>query len=300
MPSDEDFDGSVTSRFPAEEMRRFELTQKLPSVVVLLGSDLGMRVPLTKPEVTFGRTTDADVLLHDEQISRKHVLIRYSEEKQTYFVVDLNSTNGTLLNNQRVTESALKDGDKIFLGSTVLRFTLDDPLEAEHLDELNRLVFTDDLTGLVIKRRFYDQLRFKIQQAISKRETISLLMMDLDGLKGINDVHGHAMGAYIISQAGKMIGEIVNPLGAASRYGGDEFVAHLPNHDLAKALEVGARVCEAIRSHVFLKDGKSLRLSISIGAATLTTAIRELEKLNQAADEALYRAKAKGRNCVSD
>jgi two-component system cell cycle response regulator len=151
----------------------------------------------------------------------------------------------------------------------------------------------------VVKRRFYNQLRFQIQRSLEQGQKVALLMMDLDGLKQINDTHGHAMGAHVISQAGRRIGEVVNPLGQACRYGGDEFVAYLLRHDLAAGLEVGERIRSAIRDHPFEKDGKVLKVSISIGVAVLPDAGREAEELSKAADEALYRAKARGRNCVS-
>ena len=226
-------------------------------------------------------------------------MIRFDAIRQAYTLVDLNSTNGTRVNQERIQEVLLREGDKIFMGSTVLKFVLEDELELEHRYVLNRWVFTDDLTGLVVKRRFYSQLRFQIQRALEQSEPLTLLMMDLDGLKKINDAHGHDMGAFIISQAGKRIGEIVNPLGQACRYGGDEFVAYLINHDLERALGIGEQIRTDIEGHGFEKDEKVMKLSISIGAAALAEAARDVETLNKAADEALYRAKGKGRNCVS-
>jgi two-component system cell cycle response regulator len=298
MAAEMQFDGGATARFQSEELKKYRLDQKAPTLVVLLGSDAGLRIPLLKPEVTLGRTSEADVLLHDEQISRRHALVR--SDGQAYTLVDLNSTNGTRVNQDRVTQAVLKEGDKIFLGSTVLKFTLQDELESEHVDSLHRLAFTDDLTGLVAKHRFYDQLQFQLQAALDRSERIALLMMDLDGLKQINDAHGHAMGAHIISEAGRMIGEIVNPIGQACRYGGDEFVAYLLGHDREGALAIGEQIRTAIAGHAFRKDEKSLNLSISIGVAVLAGAARDVEGFNRLADEALYRAKAKGRNCVSD
>ena len=294
-----DFDGGSTARFQAGDIRNFRLDQKTPHLVVLLGSDTGLRIPLSKQELTLGRTAEADVILHDEQISRRHAVIRCDPIRQSYTLVDLNSTNGTRVNQEKIQEVLLREGDKIFIGSTVLKFVYEDEVESEHRDVLNRWVFTDDLTGLVVKRRFYSQLRFQIQRALEQSEPLCLLMMDLDGLKKINDAHGHDMGAFIISQAGRRIGEIINPLGQACRYGGDEFVAYLLNHDLERGIVIGEQIRAVIQDQAFQKDEKVLKLSISIGVAPLSEAAREVETLNKAADEALYRAKGKGRNCVS-
>jgi len=294
------FQGGMTARFESADLKKYRLDLKSPTLLVLLGSDAGLRIPLQGDEVTLGRTNDADIMLHDEQISRRHAAIRFDSERQAYTITDLGSTNGTRLNLQDVKESVLQEGDKIFIGSTVLKFTLQDEVESEHGDALHKWVFTDDLTGLVVKRRFYSQLQFQLQRAIEQSEILSLVMMDLDGLKGINDAHGHATGAYIIAEVGKMIGEIINPVGLACRFGGDEFVAYLPKHDLTAAKDVCERIRSSIKERVFEKDGKSHRVSISIGVAAVSPGIQTMEALNQAADEALYRAKGKGRDCVSD
>lgn len=290
----------MTARFESSDLKKYRLDLKSPTLLVLLGSDAGLRITLQRDEVTLGRTNDADIMLHDEQISRRHAAIRFDSERQAYTVTDLGSTNGTRVNLQDVKEAVLQEGDKIFIGSTVLKFTLQDEVESEHGDALHKWVFTDDLTGLVVKRRFYSQLQFQLQRAIEQSEVLSLVMMDLDGLKGINDANGHATGAHIIGEVGKMIGEIVNPVGLACRFGGDEFVAYLPKHELAKAMEICERIRTAIKDRVFEKDGKSLRVSISIGVAAISPGVQTVETLNQAADEALYRAKGKGRDCVSD
>ena len=119
MGAQTEFDGGATARFQSEELKKYRLDQKAPTLVVLLGADTGMRIPLVKPEVTLGRTAEADVVLHDEQISRRHAVIKCDPASQIYTLVDLNSTNGTRVNLEQVTETVLKDGDKIFLGSTV-------------------------------------------------------------------------------------------------------------------------------------------------------------------------------------
>ena len=296
-----DADYSSTVRYNRDDLKLYRLDEKVPTLVALLGVDTGLRIPLLKPEIVIGRTPDVDILLHDDQISRRHAMIRCDPIRRVYSVSDLKSTNGTRLNLKEVVEEVpLQDGDKIFVGSTVLKFTLQDELESEHGNVLHRLVFTDDLTGLVLWRRFSSQLRFRLQSAQVELSPLALLMMDLDGLKKINDTSGHAAGAFIISQAGRMIGEIVNPIGQACRYGGDEFIAYLNGHDLAQGLAIAERIRAAIQDHAFEKDGKTFTVSISIGIAVFPEHARDVEALGKAADDALYRAKAKGRNCVSD
>jgi diguanylate cyclase (GGDEF)-like protein len=142
-------------------------------------------------------------------------------------------------------------------------------------------------------------LRSEIHAAQAASARLAVFMMDLDGLKKINDSHGHLMGAFIISETGKKIGEILNPVGQACRYGGDEFVAYQRGASKDEALALGGAICEAIRGHTFEKDGVSLQVSISIVVAAFPEEGRTLETLTKAADDALYRAKAKGRNTAS-
>ncbi len=300
MSDPDDFDSNATTRFTPDLMRRFQLEQKAPCLVVLLGPDLGLRIPLTRPVITIGRTSEADVVLHDSQISRKHFVVHSDLERGIYSLRDLGSTNGTAVNTETVGEAVLSAGDKIFAGATILKFSLEDELESEHGERINELVFTDDLTGLVAKRRFYDELRFQVEHALGSAQQLGLLMMDLDGLKRINDTHGHATGAAVIAQAGRIIGRIVQPVGQACRFGGDEFVAYLSRRGPAEALATGEEIRAAIAGHLFEKDGQRLPVSISIGVATVPESARASDELSQCADAALYRAKARGRNCVSD
>jgi two-component system cell cycle response regulator len=283
-----------------ELFKKHTLEKKVPTLVVLRGSDAGLRIPLIRETATLGRTIDSEIVLDDELISRRHAAVSLDAEKGTYFLTDLDSTNGTMVNYEPVRKVELRDGDKLFLGSTILKFVLEDDVEAESNEIVDRLMFQDDLTGLVVKRRFYNEFKVQLQSAVTLGTPLSALMMDMDGLKKVNDTHGHAVGAFIISEVGKIIGEFCNPQGQACRYGGDEFVAYL--HDACKeyAITVAEEIRLAVRKTPFEKDGLNHRVSISIGVATFPDDARTLEALTEAADQALYRAKEKGRNNVSD
>jgi diguanylate cyclase (GGDEF)-like protein len=293
--------GSETVRYELSWLRkRGSFEKKLATLFVLRGADTGLRIPMAKRSVTLGRTIEADLVFHDEQISRKHATISYDLESDTYYLLDLGSTNGTFLNDQPVTRAELKDGDKIFLGGTILKFMIQDEVESASGEMVDRLMFQDDLTGLVVKRRFYNELELRILAANVQTSPLSVLMMDMDGLKKVNDTHGHLMGAFIISESGKLIGELCNQNGQACRYGGDEFIAYSLGSPKAQALDLGELIRRTIREHAFVKDGVSSHMSISIGVSTLPEDGKTLEVLVRAADEALYRAKAKGRDKVSD
>lgn len=273
-------------------------TKRHPVLVVLRGPQAGMRVPLQRERLTVGRSFQTDVILTDERISRLHAEIWPPHLGGEFTIVDLGSTNGTYVNGRPVRKARLLDGDKISLGSTILKFVIEDRVESESGALIERLMFEDDLTGLAVPRRFDHDLRVQIQSARSTGRALSVLMMDLDDLKRINDRHGHSAGGFVISRVGRRIGEICDPLGCACRCGGDEFVAYLSGADEPHALEVGERVRRAVRDCALEWEGNPLRVSISIGVATLGHA-EDAEALTRAADEALYRAKRGGRDRVS-
>jgi diguanylate cyclase (GGDEF)-like protein len=293
------FEAAQTARYDLNWLQKYRLDKKVATLFVMRGVDTGLRIPLTKETVTLGRTVEADLVFHDEQISRRHAMIRSDSTGESYTLSDLGSTNGTYLNDRPVTKpEPLKDGDKIFIGTTILKFQLQDELEVESGELVDRLMFQDDLTGLVVKRRFYNQLRTQLQAAGAQGLALSVLMMDLDGLKKVNDNHGHPVGAFIISEAGRLIGEIVTAKGQACRYGGDEFIAYL-DAQKQETVEVAEAIRRAIGGHAFAKDGIEHRVTISIGVATFPDDGKSLEAMTKAADEALYRAKHKGRDVVS-
>ncbi|MBI4601794.1 MAG: GGDEF domain-containing protein [Planctomycetes bacterium] len=289
-----------TAKYDLGWLQKAQLEKKTPILYVLRGADAGLRIPLTKESLTLGRTIEADLVFHDEQISRRHARISLDSSSGAYFLEDLSSTNGTFLNDRPVTKGQLKDGDKIFLGTTILKFSLEDDVDMESGEIFDRLVFQDDLTGLVVKRRFYNELKVQLHYAGVQSRPVSVLMMDMDGLKKVNDTHGHPMGAYVISEVGKLIGGICGQSGQACRYGGDEFVAYLVGAGKDEAVTVGEAIRKAVKEAVFSKDGVEVRVSISIGVATFPDSGRTLDAITKAADEALYRAKAKGRDVVSE
>jgi diguanylate cyclase (GGDEF)-like protein len=124
-------------------------------------------------------------------------------------------------------------------------------------------------------------------------------MMDLDGIKSINDTHGHLFGAYVIGESGRVIGRVLEKRGFASRFGGDEFIAALPGLALDAAVAIGEEIRVAIGEFPFEREGVPLRPGISIGASAFPESAGDADGLVQRADEALYRAKRAGKNRVN-
>lgn len=278
-----------------EELQAALRDARKPTVVVMSGSAVGQRHRLPG-SVVLGRDPSAEVVLSDTGISWRHA--RIEDRGDRWCVVDLGSTNGTMVHGRRVDEHALEHGDKVVLGRTVLRFELQDRLEEAFDEQVQRLLNIDDLSGLYVRRRFDQELAQLIEAARARSSAVSLLVMDMDGIKKINDTHGHLFGAYTIGETGRIIGRVIEGRGVGSRFGGDEFCAVLPDHDVEMGVAVAGEIHRAVNEHPFAREGVSLRPGICVGVAAFPADAVDAESLFQRADEALYRAKQGGRNRV--
>ncbi len=278
-----------------DELRRLVTAPHRPSLVVLAGNAVGQRVPLERT-LLIGRDPGADVALTDAQVSWHHAIIE--DRGDGWALIDLGSTNGTSVNNERVSERPLAPRDIIVIGGTVMRFELHDGIEQQYNEFVERLLTVDDLSGLLVRRKFDAELGLMLESGRQTVHPLGLLVMDLDGIKPINDTHGHLFGAYVIGEAGRVIGQIVGNRGMASRFGGDEFIAALPDCGIEAAAAVGEEIRLAIAGHAFEREGVRLTPGISIGVAAFPESAEDAESLFQCADEALYRAKHGGKNRV--
>jgi two-component system cell cycle response regulator len=275
------------------------LSQQHPVVMVLNGSDLGTRYILSDASYIIGRHPEkANIVLNDRAVSAMHTRIDYDAREQAFFITDLESKNGIWVNSKRIEAGLLSPGDKIFIGRTVLKFNVEDAFEDSFHTSVDKLMNLDELTGLPVKRIFDHKLSVMFVKSVQRGKPLSLLMMDMDGLKRINDTYGHLMGSYAISECGKIIGEVIGKDGRACRYGGDEFIAYLRNTPLPVAHTIGEMIRVEVDRHPFKLKGQRLEPKISIGVAEVNSEVESAEELVRLADEALYRAKEAGRNCV--
>ncbi len=261
------------------------------------GRDLGLHILVEKP-IILGRAPDCDLCLHDMGVSWHHA--RVSPDADGYMIQDLESTNGTLIDGVEISNpEKLRDGQKIFIGDTVVRFSLADELEIGFHDQLTHLAGTDSLTGLDAKQKFDNALDYALEVARRWSQPLSVLMMDLDGVKQINDTHGHLYGAFTIEKAGKIIAAKIHKAGRACRFGGDEFTAFLPNQDKVRAFELAESIRSAIETEKIEKNSIRLHPTICIGVASYPEDAQTVIELLTKADQALYRAKSLGKNRVA-
>ncbi|MFK8114756.1 MAG: diguanylate cyclase [Rubripirellula sp.] len=245
-----------------------------------------------------GRNAACTFPLHDLKVSSRHATITPGSDGQ-FILEDLNSTNGTRVNGNWVDgRRVLQDGEKIFVGETVIRFSLADEIDIDFHSEVATLVGTDPLTDLPSKRKFDESLEFALQSAVLEATPLAVLMMDMDGVKQINDTHGHIYGAHVIGETGRLISEVLGSSGEACRFGGDEFSAFVPGSNREPAVAIAEQIRRSVETAGFEKDGIELKPTISLGVACYPDLPADLLTLVTAADEALYRAKAAGKNCV--
>jgi two-component system, cell cycle response regulator len=284
---------------------------KRPVLVVLQGHAIGQTVTLDKSSMTVGRGSQADLAIRDEIASRLHAeIIRLEVEGAIaeYYVNDLGSTNGTYLNGTKITgQQLLEDGDKIKVGNHLLKFALLDEFEAEFQEKLHQMTQRDELTGLRSRRSLFAELDRRITQEarIANPQPISVLMMDLDFFKRVNDGRGHLVGSHIIRDCGHIIRDVLGSPDRAARYGGEEYLAYVVG-PREKGIEIAEHIRVSVEAHPFeaspTDKSQTMNVTISLGVASFPADGMTALELVQKADQALYRAKLSGRNrtCVFD
>lgn len=164
-------------------------------------------------------------------------------------------------------------------------------------DMLKRMAMTDYLTGLYNRRHFFDIAQSEIERCRRYKTPVSIIMMDIDHFKLVNDKYGHATGDLVLQVVAKQCRSILRGSDIVVRYGGEEFVALLPNTDAGQAFTAAERLRSNIETTDIIAEGGSLRVTISVGCVGYNgeEAVTVDELVNKA-DQALYQAKQAGRN----
>ena len=288
-----------------------------------------------------GRLPSNDICLSEKTISKNHAVITWDGDD--IILEDLNSTNSTMVNYEKIEKQKLKDSDKITIGSFNIIYRsfeevdgmevneydsiLTDTLIVENkiakiIDEiknndvktmkekifdlkhtinkskekLNFLANVDTLTKLYNRKYFNDNLLKEVERAKRYKSKLCLLMIDVDYFKKFNDKYGHQKGDEVLITIASIIKNNIRVTDIAARYGGEEIVVVLPETNIENA----AMVAEKIRTMVE-NDSQILtkvKVTVSIGAASLDKSDFDIEKIISNADSALYKAKENGRNKI--
>lgn len=265
------------------------------SIVVVQGPAAGARVALER-EVVIGRDPRCELPIGAADVSRRHA--RIVPDDGGHRVVDLGSTNGTWVNGRPVTSRKLLPGDRIELGSCVLRYLRQGEADAEDLAALADLARRDALTGLANRRAFEEALQREVARARRTGDALAVVALDIDHFKRVNDTHGHAAGDVALAEVAQRAQRALRAEDLLARIGGEELAALLPGATLASAAEVAERIRRAVCDAGITVADAVIDLTVSLGCATLHAEEREAAALLARADARLYDAKRGGRNRV--
>jgi diguanylate cyclase (GGDEF)-like protein len=277
----------------------------VPSVVdraVLLrmdGVQAGQIVGLEQWPFTAGRHPTNQLRIDEDSISRFHArIVRNGDE---YVVEDMGSRNGTFVAGKRVTRAKLDHDSWLQFGPRVsFRFSLTDVREEKLLRKLYESSTRDALTGAYNRLHFEERLRSEVAYAIRHRAHASLVLIDLDHFKRVNDTYGHPAGDSVLKRASEACMSALRTEDVFARFGGEEFAVVLRNIELKGATRLGDRLRQAVAAGVVDHDGREIKITMSAGAASLACCQNpSAEELISIADRRLYLAKQQGRNRIA-
>ncbi len=208
-----------------------------------------------------------------------------------------NDTLGTLNLFRRIQGRPFNDRDR-FLAEMVARQAGMAIQNASRYEEAKHLATHDSLTGLYTRHHFFDLAHREYERSRRYQRPMSIVMLDLDGLKQINDVYGHQCGDRALQVLAQICQSTLRQVDLIGRYGGDEFIILLPETDLLKAMRAAERVRDRANQTVIQDHQGPVRISVSLGVASLEDDIDNIEALVDRADQAQYLAKESGKNRV--
>lgn len=298
-PSESTGADRVTETWVTAPERPVSLTTRQACLVHIYptGPGMGSRYPLGEQSLVIGRGSDCEVRIHDHSVSRRHARIQSGADG--FFVVDLQSTNGTYVNDEPASMYRLKDGDYLRIGNCIYRFLMGGNVEAEYHEEIYRLTIIDALTDIHNKRYFLEFLDRELARSSRYDRALSLAILDIDMFKSINDELGHLGGDFTLRELATRIKAHIRKEELFARYGGEEFAIVLPETSSEGAVKLCERLLRVVDQEPFQYENHSYKVTISAGVSTTKGGETiTLAELIRRADENLYQAKRQGRNRV--
>ena len=275
-----------------------ELVRDRGVLVRLDGDASGEIISLPRQGICVGRSGRAEVHIPEPSVSRDHARIVY--EYGAFYVVDQGSQNGTMVAGRRIVRAELRDGDLVQFGQrATYRFSLMDQTQEQVMRRLYESSTRDPLTGADNRRNMDSRLQAEIAFAQRHRRPLSVILLDIDHFKSVNDRYGHQAGDQVLKSVAAVVRSQLRTEDAFARYGGEEFVIVLRDTTVPQATLVAERVRERIsKTQVEIGSG-TIAVTVSAGCASLSCSLGgSTEELIGVADRRLYKAKRSGRNCV--
>lgn len=220
---------------------------------------------------------------------------RFHKEKERMFNQQKINQIADLISTHKL-ENALKDARILELQNISLLREIE--TQKQRHVELEYLATTDPLTGMMNRRHFGTLANFQFEEARRSGQPMSVVMFDIDHFKTVNDQFGHRVGDDVLVKVAKAINLSIRAGDLACRYGGEEFLLLIPDHDLESTLIIADRVRMAIEALSMSVGDEAINITISAGVATLHSEDEDLDGLIERADQRLLKAKTLGRNTV--
>ncbi len=267
-------------------------------LIVIQGDPQGNRYELGKDSTTIGRDGSADIALNDQKISRIHATALKAGDEIT--LRDAGSTNGTYVNGRKIEGPVLlRKEDMLKMGDTVLKYLPRGELEIYYIGMLESKAHTDALTQVFNRGYLTESLEAEFKRARALKSKLTLMLLDLDHFKNVNDTYGHDAGDMVLRETCQVLKQYLQKNHILGRFGGEEFLTLLCATPMEQALKTAEEVRKAIEGHQFLYEGKHIPVTTSIGLAAMTDTTENPTDLFKLTDKALYLSKEQGRNRVS-
>lgn len=262
------------------------------------GPDIGRRIPLLNQQYIVGRDSEAGFVVSRSSVSRQHARL-YSDDDGQWWVEDLNSTNGTFVNEIRIKNQRLTDSDQVRFGDAIYKFLSGSNIESAYHEAIHNMAIQDGMTGIHNKRYFMEFLEREIAGATRHGHPLTLVMFDVDHFKKINDTFGHLAGDAVLKDLAGRIRPRIRREDLFARYGGEEFACVLPSTALGGGIVFAEHLRTIIEERPCSFEDKAIPFTISLGVTTMhrETGIDPMGLIKRA-DENLYAAKRGGRNRV--
>lgn len=278
--------------------RQIEKAKKNPpSLVLLVGPSefIGFYWFISKPVVVVGRSKRlSDVVIPHTSVSKSHFqLVRKADD---IFIIDLNSTNSTYLNNRKLVpyrQGILTDNSQIRAGNVIFKFLAQGHIELLSTHHMLNKAHIDSLTGAA-NRMALDK---KGPEYFEKQKLLCIILFDVDNFKSINDTYGHLAGDFVLRTLSHVVRGLIREGDMLFRYGGDEFCLFTPSSP-DSARQIAERVRKKIEKHSFVHESRKIPVTISLGVGSRLPRDKSWKDVCKRADKAFYEAKRGGRNQV--
>ncbi len=266
---------------------------KRPCLTFLSGGTAGLVYTLLPgTETMIGRGRDADIPVEEPRVSRKHALVRVSEEGAV-FVEDQGSSNGTFVNKERVESRELKDGDRVQIGfGCIIKFSYQDELEYQLQHEIAQGT-KDPLSGLYTRKYLQQRVESEFLYAHRHQGHLGVLLFVVDKLHEIILWHGQAAGDFVIREVAQMVNHTLRAGDVLARYDLERFAVLARDLDEQSAQILARRIRDIIEDNHFDFDGAHIHSTVSIGIATLASRPEKPEQLVATAEVALQEVREK-------